>query len=213
MFRPISMVMVAFLLVAGCGRTVIAPDPAFEARGTSQTASVAAGTTGGTTAGRGGAVRLPLISTAQAPVPLSIGSPMPLIDPTAEWYEIAEQAVSPDESRAIVGGPWQLVFEQGSVANTTMVTIQCQDDKVLDCELGPHGTQFARPVELRADYSGTRADPQSPAFDGSKPALFWLDDARGVWVEVPGVDDPAQKTYVVKLNHFSRYVLGGKAGW
>jgi len=44
--------------------------------------------------------------------------------------------------------------------------------------------------------------------------LYWLDDRTNHWEEVPGGrTDWARKKYIVPLQHFSRYVLGGKAGW
>jgi hypothetical protein len=203
MIRPISVVFAALLLVAGCGRSTLAPEPALESQGSTQSAGVTGSSGGG--AGRGGVV--------SAPVPLAVGTLVPVVDPTPEWYELANHDVEAGVTRSVSGGRWELIFRPGSVGNTTEVSISCWDDKVLECELGPHGTQFGAPVELRIRYDDTRADPTCSDFDGTQPAFFWFDDARGVWVELPGVDDRQQKTYVVQLTHFSRYVLGGKAGW
>jgi len=214
MNRRIPIILAALLLLAGCGRSLLAPDPAVEVGGVQSTSMAVTMTgTGGATAGRGVVGRLPLHGVIPPPVPLSQG-PLPEIAEAArEWYDLETEAVVPGLNSTISGGRWELVFRPGSVTETTPVSIRCWDDKVLDCELGPHGTQFGTPVELRVRYSGTKADPSNLAYDGTRPALFWFDDARGVWVEVAGVDDRANETYVVQLHHFSRYVLGGKAGW
>lgn len=213
MNRRVPTILAALLLLAGCGRSLLAPDPAVEVGG-GQTAFMGGSVTSGdVTAGRGTVGRLPLNGVIPNPVPLSEG-PLPAIpEPARLWHDVGQSDVLPGENQIISGGRWDLEFKPGSVTEPTPIKIRCWDDKVLDFELGPHGTQFGTPVELRVRYSGTSADPSNLAYDGTRPALFWFDDARGVWVEVPGVDDRANQTYVVQLHHFSRYVLGGKAGW
>src|SRR5262249_25523903 len=108
---------------------------------------------------------------------------------------------------------YDLVFAKGSIASDTTVTIKEYDANVLDFQLGPHGIQFPVPVELSIDFSNTSCDPGSDVFDGREPVLYWLNDKTNRWEEVPGRTDWENRRLIVPLRHFSRYVVGGKAGW
>ena len=133
--------------------------------------------------------------------------------PDTVWLEVYASQVAADQFATVSSGRFQLQFQPGSLARDTAVTISVRDDKALDVELGPHGIVFVAPVLLSFDYSGTNADPLSPVFDGSVPVCFWYNDVTGKWLVVPGVDDPVNRIYRCKLQHFSRYAVGGKAGW
>jgi hypothetical protein len=69
------------------------------------------------------------------------------------------------------------------------------------------------PVTLTVDFSNTTSDPGATHFDGREPVLYWLNDRTNAWQEVPGRVDWTHKKLIVQLPHFSRYVVGGKAGW
>lgn len=137
----------------------------------------------------------------------------------ADPVEYIDDTASPSAETNMRGGRYELTFPVGAVERTTNVKLTQADPERLLFELEPHGAQFAVSVVLSIDYSGTNADPDSPSYDGSMPSLLWYDDARGAWVEVPGVSDVGEKRHIVALSHFSTYSLsgkvkvGGKGGW
>ena len=140
------------------------------------------------------------------------------IDPeeeTKNWTEIGGGTVLPEDSeKTVSGGRYELTFPRGSVTGETEITISQFSSEVLVIELGPHGTVFAKPVELTIDYSGTNVDPASPHFTGEEPVFFWYNPSEWRWEEIPGTNDPETLTYTVKLDHFSLYGLGdGTSGW
>lgn len=143
-----------------------------------------------------------------------LGLPLPLPQITLlDWQILTAVLVSPDVDQTVSGGRYTLQFYKGSLAKADTVTIKAYDSNILDVQFGPHGTQFGTPVQLSIDFSGTAADPDSKLADASEPVLWYLDETKNQWVEVPGTTDWKNKRFVVQLEHFSRYVLGGKAGW
>lgn len=141
---------------------------------------------------------------------LSADSLLPVLD----WQLVKSALVLPDVDAAVSGSHYTLRFAKGSLEKAETITIQEYDANVLDVEFGPSGTKFDTPVMLTIDFAGTPADPRTAYADQSAPVLWWLNESTNHWEEVPGgVTDWAHLRYVVPLQHFSRYVLGGKAGW
>ncbi len=140
---------------------------------------------------------------------------LPQLPPVAldAWYRVGQQVVDPAVGALVEGGRCDLEVPCGATADAMEFSVSMHDPGLLDFELGPHGTTFEQPVEAAVDYSGTNADPDSPNYDGAVPAFFWYDEASGAWVEMPGVVDARNKLVRVKLEHFSRYATGSKAGW
>ena len=140
------------------------------------------------------------------PVPLS--SPIPL-----DWRFISSTPVPAGIARVVTAGRYTLSFAKGSLSRAEIITIKQYDADILDVQFGPHGTQFGTPVELRIDFTGTASDPGLGRSKEAEPVLWYLDETANRWVIVPGYTDWDAKQYVVRLEHFSRYALGGKAGW
>ena len=113
----------------------------------------------------------------------------------------------------VTGDRYTLKFAKGSLVAPTSVTIQDIDANVLDVTFGPHGTRFATPVELSIDFAGTNCDPGKNYANAEEPVLYYLNETTNQWEVVPGVTDWVHLKHIVHLEHFSRYVLGGKAGW
>ncbi|MEQ1832619.1 MAG: hypothetical protein ABL977_06140 [Candidatus Eisenbacteria bacterium] len=130
-----------------------------------------------------------------------------------DWRVVTSVLVLQGSDQTVAGGRYQLDFRKSSLEKSEQVTIKTYDANVLDVQFGPHGTQFKTPVRLSISFAGTAADPGSAIADGREPVLWYLDETKNEWVEIPGTVDWATKHYVVHLEHFSRYVLGGKAGW
>jgi len=154
-----------------------------------------------------------------APPPNRLATPSGLISRTLsnlsalDWVQVCQVLVRRDEQKLVAASRYSLQFEKGSLASDAMITIKEYDPDVLDFQLGPHGTQFPVPVELSIDFKGTAADPGAAISDGCEPVLYWLNDRTNRWEEVPGRTDWANRRHIVRLEHFSRYVVGGKAGW
>jgi hypothetical protein len=152
------------------------------------------------------------LSTPTDPADLSL-SPDSLL-PVLDWQLIKSVFVLPDVDAAVTCSHYSLRFAKGSLAKAETITIKEYDSNVLDVEFGPSGTKFDTPVMLSIDFAGTPADPRTAYADQSEPVLWWLNETTNRWEAVPGgFTDWAHMKYVVPLEHFSRYVLGGKAGW
>ena len=190
--------LAALLLVAGCSRTLLtAPGAAVEPAASSGALSAE------------GTVPPPpnrLVSSANL---LSAPPQLQLLN----WVQIAQVLVKSDAQQVVSASRYELRFDKGSLTSDTTVTIKEYDPGVADVEFGPHGIKFPVPVTLSIDFSGTACDPGADIYDQSEPVLYWLNDRTNQWEVVPGRTDWVNRKYIVRLQHFSRYVLGGKAGW
>ena len=129
------------------------------------------------------------------------------------WYILTQKLVLKGRREVVEGNRYELTFQPGSLNQSINCTIREYDKDVLDIELGPHGTQFKEPVTLSIDFRNTAADPDAAEFQNLEPVVWWWNEASERWEEVPGHTDWASRRHIVRLEHFSRYVVGGKAGW
>ncbi len=129
------------------------------------------------------------------------------------WYDVCATPVLPGVFTRVLGSRYELEFSKGSVDQLELITIKEYDRDVIDVQFGPHGLKFGEPVVLSIDFTGTKADPGAAGYDHSEPVLYWLNEETKQWEEVPGRTDWQRRRHIVRLEHFSRYVLGGKAGW
>ena len=191
-----ALLLGVILLLAGCSRSFLtAPAPGGAGSPTLESATAPA-------------------SAPDPPSRLSLlNGPLPAADSLLNWQPVVQILVRQDEDKVVVGHRWQLQFEKGSLAADALVTIRDYDANVLDVQFGPHGTKFGVPVTLTVDFRNTAADPGASQYDGSAPVLYWLNDQTNTWEAVPGRTDWVRMKHVVRLEHFSRYVVGGKAGW
>ena len=130
-----------------------------------------------------------------------------------DWKLVTSMLVAPGNDVAVPAGRFTLDFRQSSLEKPELVTVMMYDPNILDVKFGPHGTQFKTPVRVTINFAGTAADPGSGSTEKLRPVLWYLDETQNRWVEVPGKVNWETKQYVVYLEHFSRYVLGSKAGW
>src|SRR5262245_45379220 len=194
--KRLAPALAGLLLLAGCSRTLLtAPGSATEP----------------------GVVVEPAASAAVVvapPPPSLLGSVLSPVDSLINWVPVVQKLVRRDEDVVVTGHRWSLHFEKGSLDSDQTITIKDYDANVLDVQFGPHGTKFPVPVTLSIDFSNTDADPGlALSSETPQPVLYWLNERTNKWEEVPGQTDWANKRHVVRLEHFSRYVLGGKAGW
>ncbi|MEO5988064.1 MAG: hypothetical protein ABIU54_02645 [Candidatus Eisenbacteria bacterium] len=109
-------------------------------------------------------------------------------------------------------GRFNLTFSKGAFQGKATVSITVPDTSVVSCQLSidpPSANNFAAPVILRSDCSGTNVVVPSRLMQ------IWLDESSGVWRQVPGsTPDVANVDVNTPLTHFSLYgILEGKAGW
>lgn len=143
-----------------------------------------------------------------------VTQPGDTLEAPPDWQVIQSVPVLAGVDTLVSGSRYTLRFAKGSLQKSEIITIREYDRNVLDVEFGPSGTKFDTPVELSIDFAGTPADPRTAYADASEPVLYWLNETTNHWEPVPGgVTDWAHMRFVVRLEHFSRYVLGGKAGW
>jgi len=182
------LVLAGALLLAGCSRSLLTAPPA------------------GTVAAERDVAQV-------APPANLLGGVIDGVTKLLNWVTVTQTLVPQDQAAVVTGHRWTLQFAKGSLLADALVTIQDYDPDVLDVQFGPSGTKFPVPVTLTVDFSNTAADPGSASYDGRAPVLYWLNDQTNTWVEMPGRVDWAGKKLIVQLPHFSRYVVGGKAGW
>jgi hypothetical protein len=125
-----------------------------------------------------------------------------------DWLLVGKGLVLPGLSTRVAGGREELRFYPGSVSLAVLVTIHEADPSQVHFQLGPHGLLFGTPALLNISYRGTNADPLSSNYDGSSPALYYL-NPNGIWEVVPGTNDAVNRIYSARLPHFSTYALGG----
>jgi hypothetical protein len=203
MRRPprIATATAAVLLVligAGCSRRMLtAPEPEPASLATDVTAPA------------------PPSGRLAGPSILGTGITLPPILPllAESWRLVTAQLVRVGEVTRVSGARYELQFASGSLSKDALITIQDYDSDILDVELGPEGTKFGEPVVLSIDFSGTRSDPGAAWYDHSEPVVYWLNETKNEWEVVPSTTDWASKKIHARLQHFSRYVVGGKAGW
>ena len=207
MHRPHRIVLlvttglIAILATAGCSRSLLTapePEPSNTSTATADTQAPA-----------------PPHGRLAGPSLLSLGIDLPPILPllTATWNTVTAKLVRVGEVTTVTGARYELDFQRGSLEKDALITIKDYDHDILDVELGPHGTKFGEPVTFTIDFTGTAADPGSDYYDYRKPAVFWLNEVTNKWEEVPSTTDWENRRIQVRLQHFSRYVVGGKAGW
>lgn len=149
----------------------------------------------------------------EPPPPPSLLGLDTLVTSVLNWKVVSSVLVPGGVDQTVTGDRYSLHFAKGSLAQSVTVTIQDYDPNVLDVQFGPHGTQFATPVELSIDFSNTACDPRRNYGEAREPVLWYWNESKSRWEEVPGTTDWVHLRHVVELQHFSRYVLGGKAGW
>ena len=195
--RPAVPALLALTLLAGCAR--LSPvEPELASRPATVVADESAP---------------PPPSRLYAPTPGGSGSDLVGGVVAQVWDTICIRLVLPGFFEEVRASRYELKFQKGSLLSSILCTIKEYDPDVIDVQFGPHGTEFKEPVTLSIDFSGTAADPKSEIADGCEPVLWWWNEARGRWEVVPGTTDWKNLRHVVRLEHFSRYVLGGKAGW
>lgn len=140
-------------------------------------------------------------------------APRPGAGDIVNWTLVTATPVRSGVEQVVTGGRYTLAFAKGSLERDEQITIQQYDPNVLDVQFGPHGTQFKTPVELSIDFAGTHADPGRDHSPELEPVFWYLDETANRWVVIPSVTDWEHKRIIVRLEHFSRYAVGGKAGW
>jgi hypothetical protein len=140
-------------------------------------------------------------------------APRPGAGDVVSWTLVTAMPVRAGEDCTVTGGRYSLAFTKNSLERDEQITIQQYDANVLDVQFGPHGTRFKTPVELRIDFAGTHADPGRDQSPEREPVFWYLDETVNRWVVIPSVTDWENKWIIVRLEHFSRYAVGGKAGW
>ncbi len=200
-FPPRAIAIAGLIVLAGCSRSMLTapvtdalPKPAASAPPTADTAPAPPS-------------RLTVSSNL-------LSNPLPKVISALAWVDLCDVLGHKDETKQVAASHYSLQFTQGSLVTDTTITIKEYDPNVLDVQFGPHGIRFPVAVVLSVDFAGTAADPASATYDHREPVLYWLNDRTNQWEEVPGGHtDWKNKKLIVPLQHFSRYVVGGKAGW
>lgn len=196
----IGFALLAMVAVTGCSRAPLSatPDSGLLSQAERDAAPAPAGL-----------IETVLDTLKINPLPL----PRPGTGDVVAWELVSATPVRAGVEQVVTGGRYSLTFAKGSLERDEQITIQQYDPNVLDVQFGPHGTQFKTPVELSISFAGTIADPGAKRDPELEPVFWYLDESVNRWVVIPSVTDWENKRIVVHLEHFSRYAVGGKAGW
>ena len=144
------------------------------------------------------------------------GAP-PVAEPIAEPGKRATEGASTTRTiRGLLGGQvaagdFRVVFPPGSILGTAQVTVTQADLSVKEVELEispPSANAFLVPVLLVADCR--EMSPQLLRLQ----TIYWWNPDTSRWQAVPGlVINLLGRSVSVPLWHFSKYKVGGKAGW
>ena len=124
-----------------------------------------------------------------------------------------DSLVVPGVEQEVHGGRYHIRVHAGSASRSMRLQCKYWDDGWLEFKLLPEGEVFQQPLDLTIDCAGTNADSSSANFDGAVPRFFWYDPKAEHWVPMPGTFDPFTRRFHAQVSHFSRYAVGGKAGW
>lgn len=143
----------------------------------------------------------------------------PVSPPTIAEKPGTSITVAASQTRTINGllggtvraGDFRVVFPPGAIRGTAQVTVTQRDMATREVELEispPSANAFLVPVLLTADCRDMK-----PALLRLQTIHWWNPDAQR-WQEVPGVTiSLLGKSVTAPLWHFSKYKVGGKAGW
>ena len=229
-----SLTAVAIAWAAsGCGRALSTSPEAVSAQTTSVVrAPDATAVASAATAGANSPITLPDVTLPLPIGPVAKGTiledPNGLIssidfvqDPSRQdlpgpllFLPTAVSVVMPGLETNVSSGRWSLDFHSGSLQDLEPISVSQASDGTMRVAFGPDGTHFGQDVDLTINYAGTSVDPASPSYvAGSVPLFFYFDPSGGTWVEMPSVNDVVHKTLHAKLQHFSTYGVGTRAGW
>lgn len=111
----------------------------------------------------------------------------------------------------VAAGDFRVIFPPGSILGTAQVTVTQADLSVKEVELEispPSANLFLVPVLLVADCREMK--PQLLKLQ----TIYWWNPATSRWQAVPGVTiSLLGRSVQAPLWHFSKYKVGGKAGW
>jgi hypothetical protein len=112
---------------------------------------------------------------------------------------------------SLTNGRWRVDVPANAVSGNATVSLGVEGSTSSWCELEitpVTKNSFSVPVMLRADCRGV-SDTALKNY-----VIFWYNPATKAWVPVEGSRvDLATKTVSAPLQHFSKYSVGGKAGW
>ncbi|NIO29209.1 MAG: hypothetical protein GTO29_11725 [Candidatus Latescibacteria bacterium] len=118
---------------------------------------------------------------------------------------VAAEMISYEYGGSVSNAWITLDFPAGALDKDTEISINMPEPDKLIVELGPHGIQFNRPVELRINLNGTNAEGMA-----DNAYLLWFNDDMGWWEKLDTAsEDP--NSFKAHLTHFSKYSgsLGG----
>jgi hypothetical protein len=133
------------------------------------------------------------------------------------WSTVASKWVNKTDDVTVAGGRVSVKFVRGSLTAGAQVVIQQRDAALADFIVGPLGTVCgSKQPTVTVDYAGSNADASSMGI-ALVPKLWKLNEATGMWEQVPGTVDLTAKKMTAKVSVLCRYGLSfdspGKGGW
>jgi hypothetical protein len=122
-------------------------------------------------------------------------------DPALATAPSASAVVSAQYGGTVSNGRVTLEFPPGALNEDTEITIDMLNDGTLGVELGPHGTQFNKPVVMSTDLHGTTAEGMSD----QTSTLWWNELTQSYELQEGLFSGDANNSQSV-LHHFSKYV-------
>jgi hypothetical protein len=119
---------------------------------------------------------------------------------------LTSKVISAQDGGVVTNGRITLEIPPFALSEDTEITIEMLDDGTLCVELGPHGTQFNRPVVMLTDLAGTTAE-----YGAENSTPLWFNEKGSYWEKIHKYDTGDSNVAGALLEHFSRYAetVGG----
>lgn len=100
-------------------------------------------------------------------------------------------------------GEFKFYVPPGALANDTMISITMTNDKYIQMDFGPDGTQFDPPAVMTVSYATANLQNFKP----SNLSISWFDTTQNKWINIGGTVNQSTMTVSVPVTHFTEYSL------
>jgi hypothetical protein len=115
----------------------------------------------------------------------------------------AERLIREGVGGKVVLNRHTLVIPPDGLTSDETVTVSEPSPSHVVVDLGPDGLRFEAPVELTISFQGLELN----GVKEERLTIYWFNSETGMWVDMGGKVDTAEKLVTVWTDHFSRYAL------
>ncbi len=113
------------------------------------------------------------------------------------------QLVKASTGGTLYFGEFKFYIPPGSLAKDTIISITMTNDKYIQMDFGPDGTQFNPPAVMTVSYATANLKKIKP----SSLSISWFDTTKSQWIDIGGTVDQSTMTVSAPVTHFTEYTL------